>query len=42
MWEVEYTDRFGDWWRELSEVQQDAVAARVALLAERGPHLPYP
>ena len=41
-WEVEYADQFGDWWRELSEGQQDAVAARVALLAERGPHLPYP
>ena len=42
VWEVEYTCQFGDWWDELSEGQQDAVAARVALLAERGPHLPYP
>ena len=42
VWEVEYTDQFGDWWHELSESQQDAVAARVGLLAERGPHLPYP
>ena len=42
MWEVEYTDQLGDWWDELSEGQQDAVAARVALSAERGPHLPYP
>ncbi len=41
-WEVEYTDQFGDWWQELSEGQQDAVTARVYLLAERGPHLPYP
>ena len=42
VWEVEYTNQFGDWWRELSEDQQDAVAARIALLSERGPHLPYP
>ena len=41
-WEVEYTDEFGRWWRELSEGQQDTVAARVELLAEYGPNLPYP
>ena len=41
-WEVEYTDEFGGWWQELSEGQQDAVAARVELLMEHGPNLPYP
>ena len=41
-WEVEYTDEFGQWWQELSEGQQDAVAARVELLMEHGPNLPYP
>ena len=41
-WEVEYTDEFGQWWQELSEGQQDAVAARVELLMEYGPNLPYP
>ncbi len=41
-WEVEYTDEFGEWWRELSEGQQDAVAARVELLMEHGTNLPYP
>ena len=30
------------WWRNLSEEQQDAVAARVELLMERGPNLPFP
>ena len=40
-WQVEYTDEFGGWWRQLSEGQQDAVAARVELL-EHGPNLPYP
>ena len=41
-WEVEYTDEFGAWWRELSEEQQDTVAARVELLTEHGPNLPFP
>ena len=41
-WEVEYTDDFGQWWQELSEGQQDAVAVRVELLMEYGPNLPYP
>ena len=41
-WEVEYTDEFGQWWQTLSEGQQDAVAARVELLMEHGPNLPYP
>ena len=41
-WEVEYTDEFGEWWRDLSVGQQDVVAARVALLMEYGPNLPHP
>ena len=41
-WDVEYTDEFGQWWQELSETQQNAVAARVYLLMEYGPRLPYP
>ena len=41
-WEVEYTDEFGQWWQQLSEGQQDAVDARVELLMEYGPNLPFP
>ena len=41
-WEVEYTDEFGEWWQGLSEGQQDTVGARVELLMEYGPNLPYP
>ena len=41
-WEVEYTDEFGAWWRDLLEEQQDAVAARVELLMGHGPNLPFP
>ena len=41
-WEVEYTDQFGQWWQQLSEGQQDAVAASVELLMEHGPNLPHP
>ena len=41
-WEVEYTDEFGEWWHTLTENQQNAVAARVELLMEHGPCLPFP
>ncbi len=41
-WEVEYTDEFKRWWRALTEGQQDDVAARVELLMDYGPFLPYP
>lgn len=40
--EVEYTDEFGEWWRELSEGEQDSEAAKVELVMEYGPNLPYP
>jgi hypothetical protein len=42
MWEVEYTDQFGEWWEGLSAEQQKQVAASVRLLAERGPGLGRP
>ena len=42
VWEVEYTDQFGDWWDGLTVKQQAAVADRVELLAERGPSLKRP
>ena len=41
-WEVEYTDEFGDWWNGLSEEEQEAVAAYVRLLEERGAALGFP
>ena len=25
MWEIEYTDEFGEWWETLSEDEQDAI-----------------
>lgn len=37
MWEVEYTDEFEEWWRGLTEEQQEALDDRVMLLAEHGP-----
>ena len=42
LWEVEYTDEFGRRWYGLPVDQQDAVVARVDLLMEHGPNLPYP
>ena len=40
-WEVEFTDEFEQWWNSLSETEQGRVDARVQLLMERGPYLPY-
>jgi len=42
MWEVEYTDEFGEWWEALSEAEQDAVAFTVGLLRSEGPSLKFP
>jgi hypothetical protein len=42
VWEVEYTDQFGEWWDELPADQQKQVAASIHLLAERGPGLARP
>ncbi len=41
-WEVEYTDEFERWWNELSEDEQESVAASVELLERLGPDLRYP
>jgi len=42
VWEVEYTDEFEQWWRDLTEEQQEALDDRVMLLAEHGPILKRP
>ena len=41
-WDVEFKDEFHDWWKSLTEEQQDDVAHSVGLLQERGPTLGYP
>jgi hypothetical protein len=41
-WNVENTDEFTAWWDELSEAQQEDVAATVMLLEEQGPRLLFP
>ncbi len=42
MWEVEYADEFGSWYARLTEDDQDAIIARVELLAQAGPALGRP
>jgi hypothetical protein len=42
LWEVEYTDEFGEWWQGLTEEEQADVAAYVGELERRGPMLPFP
>lgn len=42
MWEVEVTDQFLYWWRELTDDQQESLTDRVDLLTERGPDLGRP
>jgi hypothetical protein len=41
-WNVEHTDEFANWYRGLSEAQQDSVTAGGLLLMEQGPNLPFP
>lgn len=41
-WEVEFTEQFEAWWEALSVAQQEALDARVSLLAEAGPALGRP
>ena len=36
-WDIEYTNEFGGWWQELSEVRQDDITAIVETLMEKGP-----
>lgn len=42
MWDVEFTDEFGQWWHSLDEDEQESIAASVELLATLGPGLPRP
>jgi len=42
MWEVEFTDEFGEWWDVLTEAEQESIDASVRLLEEKGPHLKFP
>jgi hypothetical protein len=41
-WNVEHTDEFAEWFRDLSEAQQDDLVAAGLLLIEQGPQLPFP
>jgi hypothetical protein len=42
LWNVEFTDEFGEWWDTLDEAAQNAVLAGVRLLQDRGPTLDHP
>ncbi len=42
VWEIEYTNEFEDWWRDLTQEQQEALDERVLLLSEHGPSLKRP
>lgn len=42
MWEVEYTDEFGEWWDTLTGDEQASIDASVRLLEQFGPALGRP
>lgn len=42
IWNVEFTNEFGEWWEALTEKQQDDITASVELLEEKGPQLKFP
>ena len=39
VWEIEYTNEFGNWWDKLSDKEQNDIVALVNLLAEKGSNL---
>ncbi|MCY3636809.1 MAG: type II toxin-antitoxin system RelE/ParE family toxin [bacterium] len=42
MWEVEYTDRFEQWWSKLGVDKQSRISAAIDLLIVDGPNLGRP
>lgn len=42
MWEVEYTDQFGDWWETLDAHERASLDVAVEMLELRGPALGRP
>jgi hypothetical protein len=42
MWQIEFTDEFELWWNELTETEQDTLAASVQVLEQLGPGLTRP
>ena len=42
MWEVEFSDEFGQWWETLTEEEHVSLDASVRLLEALGPHLARP
>lgn len=41
-WDIEYTDEFDAWYRELDEELKGQLIARIDVIAERGPSLGRP
>lgn len=42
MWQIETLDAFDEWWKTLTEQEQDDSTATIELLQEKGVHLPFP
>jgi len=42
MWDVEFTDEFGEWWGSLTEDEQESLTVGVKLLQVLGPALGRP
>lgn len=42
VWQIEYTDKFEEWWDTLSDEEQTSVRASVGLLEIQGPALGFP
>lgn len=42
VWQVEFTDEFGEWWDSLSEREQDDLDTVVRVLEQEGPRLKEP
>lgn len=42
VWDIEYTDEFGEWWESLDDAERMSITASVGLLEQFGPSLGRP
>jgi len=42
VWQIEFTEDFGEWWESLTPIEQERIDQRLQLLMDHGPALDRP